>query len=459
MVQMADLEELVLGCKNPTSKIYVTEAIGAYHAGSIRASIVTTWIAVYFDLVSKIRSLSAANSQDAIKWIQRFDEDFGKYRPEDPGTIRPLQQREETILNDAQNKFGLITPMELMDLKQLRDDRHRCAHPSMRSLSELYSPSPETARKHLRNAIDFVLSRPAIQGQMAVDRTLELIRDEGFPNTRASAADVLRSSLLSTMKTQELADVVDGVLTTMFDKETQSPGRLQQMSALEGIRDIHPNWFSDTFGSILTEHLTSNTPLPVYLIASYSRSRAWLMPLVETISLGRIRHLLLSIPLSVEYAKESIVSSLWIDDIAEWARKRLQEFRPEIIEEYEPHIPRDIWLDQAIVRIEKSDRVETTYAVLGKQLGSWSSIGELTDNQINRILVASARKDAVRESIATPKFFANFLEYPFRDSYGSKHNWERAIAALRTDDETKSNLLEKVARIPEPELDMNDVPF
>ncbi|GAX34901.1 hypothetical protein [Nodularia sp. NIES-3585] len=56
--QLADLESLLLDIADSSIRAYAKEAIDCYFAGAYRASIVSIWIAVVFDLYQKIRYLS-----------------------------------------------------------------------------------------------------------------------------------------------------------------------------------------------------------------------------------------------------------------------------------------------------------------------------------------------------------------------------------------------------------------
>ncbi|MCM3301463.1 hypothetical protein [Streptomyces pseudogriseolus] len=52
---------------------------------------------------------------------------------------------EKTLLDTAE-KLELIDFTQRKQLERIRDDRHLCAHPSIRPLGELYEPTMEYAR-------------------------------------------------------------------------------------------------------------------------------------------------------------------------------------------------------------------------------------------------------------------------------------------------------------------------
>ena len=55
---LADLDELVLRCRDDRAKAYMSEALAYYKAGANRAAIIATRIAVTFDIIDKRRELA-----------------------------------------------------------------------------------------------------------------------------------------------------------------------------------------------------------------------------------------------------------------------------------------------------------------------------------------------------------------------------------------------------------------
>lgn len=72
---LADIEALSLRCSSEESKDYISEATLCYRVGAYRAAIVSTWIAVVFDLIDKIRELSLAGDHAA----RELEDKFQKY--------------------------------------------------------------------------------------------------------------------------------------------------------------------------------------------------------------------------------------------------------------------------------------------------------------------------------------------------------------------------------------------
>lgn len=119
---LSDLDELVLKCRDQKAKNYIREAVACYKAGAFRSAIVSTWIAVSFDILDKLKELSLAGDKEAEKQIEAFD------KARRIGDIANSLKFERDILSVCRDKLELISPVEFIDLDRLQEDRNRCAH-------------------------------------------------------------------------------------------------------------------------------------------------------------------------------------------------------------------------------------------------------------------------------------------------------------------------------------------
>ena len=147
---IVDLDELVLKCRDDKAREYIWEAIASYKSGAFRSAIVSTWIAVVYDIVSKLNELELTGDKKAKKHL----EDYEKIVAGGESKLKEALDFERGILEMAATDFDLLTSNELLDLNRLKEDRNRCAHPSMQAIGNVYVPSPELARTHIRNAVD-----------------------------------------------------------------------------------------------------------------------------------------------------------------------------------------------------------------------------------------------------------------------------------------------------------------
>jgi hypothetical protein len=74
--QLADLEVLLIDIPDSNIRAYAQESVTCYFAGAYRATIVSIWIAVVFDLYQKIRYLAEQyddpGAKDCIKEIDNI---------------------------------------------------------------------------------------------------------------------------------------------------------------------------------------------------------------------------------------------------------------------------------------------------------------------------------------------------------------------------------------------------
>jgi hypothetical protein len=80
-----------------------------------------------------------------------------------------MQDVELDLLAKAE-ALEIIDAVERRQLERIREDRHLCAHPSIRPLGTFFTPSVEYARAHLVAALEALLVHPASQGRRVVDR-------------------------------------------------------------------------------------------------------------------------------------------------------------------------------------------------------------------------------------------------------------------------------------------------
>ncbi|MGP3941950.1 hypothetical protein [Streptomyces sp. 6N106] len=173
---MLDLEDRVSRVFNPDVRPLVQEAHRCYAIGAARAAIVLTWTAVCADLIHKTEILKEDGEIDARSLVDDVE------RAQQPGqadAVNIMLGVERSIL-DAAEKLELIDRTQRMQLERLREDRHLCAHPSLRPLGELFVPTAEYARAHLTVALEAVLIHPPSQGRKVLASFAAHVADPAF---------------------------------------------------------------------------------------------------------------------------------------------------------------------------------------------------------------------------------------------------------------------------------------
>ena len=62
---LADLDELILLCRDDKARLYIVEAVTCYRSGAYRSAIVATWIAVCYDIIDKLRELARSMHEES----------------------------------------------------------------------------------------------------------------------------------------------------------------------------------------------------------------------------------------------------------------------------------------------------------------------------------------------------------------------------------------------------------
>jgi hypothetical protein len=193
---LSDIEALAVRCHSEQSKMYVAEAIQCYRASAYRAAIVSTWIAVVFDLIDKIREIAVSGDAAAKALETRYETYISQIESNNTAGIKSALEFEREILEICRDKLQFFDPQQFVDLVRLREDRHRCAHPSFQRAGIPYYPSAEQARLHIRNAVVHVLALPPVQGKAALAELKALVSSAYFPTeTKQAVAQFENSGL------------------------------------------------------------------------------------------------------------------------------------------------------------------------------------------------------------------------------------------------------------------------
>ncbi len=210
VTRITDLDELALNVRERTSKSYIIEAINAYRGGAYRSAIISTWIAVSYDLIAKLRELASQGDAAAVSWIGNLDKAILNNQ------VKALQTLEESILETAQSSFEFFAPHELEDLQRLKKDRNYCAHPAFVAEDLLFQPTPDLVRAHIVHAVIHLLSQEPTQGRKALDRLREDLLRESFPDDIESITIFMNSKYLNRARKSLVESIIDVLIKTIL---------------------------------------------------------------------------------------------------------------------------------------------------------------------------------------------------------------------------------------------------
>lgn len=254
---LEDLDELTLRCRDQKTRLYISEAVSSYRAGAFRSAIVATWIAVCFDVIEKLRELALAGDKEAERQVHELE------NTRRSGDLTRALKFERELLELARDKFELISPLEFIDLDRLQADRNRCAHPSLTSDDQAYSPSAELARLHLHSAVTHLLQHPPVQGKYALDRILSEINSDYFPSSSKEARIAFSSGPLKRPRESLLRNLTIVLAKSLIQEKPDYKRYTRIAAALAALREMHPlpvasalkDRLSSLFRSVLDQDL------------------------------------------------------------------------------------------------------------------------------------------------------------------------------------------------------------
>lgn len=123
----------------------------------------------------------------------------------------------------------------------------------MNSSDEIYRPSPELARNHLRNAIEHLLQRQPVQGKVALDRLVTDVESEYFPTNTEDAVKYFSVGPLTHPKVALVRNFVIALTKSLLIAELDSRKWDRYIAALQAV--IHLQ--SDISHQTLVEKLNN----------------------------------------------------------------------------------------------------------------------------------------------------------------------------------------------------------
>lgn len=208
---LADFEELVQSVRDRNSREYIGEAATNYRSRCFRSAITATWVAVTYDIISKIRELSQQDGAARL-FIERVDRAISLRVSNPVESKKQLQGIEGELLQVAHGTFEFLTDHELRNMERLYDDRNLCAHPAFAGEDYLYQPSPELVRMHIVHAIVDLLQHPPVQGRSSLKSLKSDLLQPSFPMTQTTVSEFMEERYFKNIK----SGLVNNVITVLL---------------------------------------------------------------------------------------------------------------------------------------------------------------------------------------------------------------------------------------------------
>lgn len=243
---LADLEELVLSVRDRNSREYIGEAAANYRSRCFRSAISATWVAVTYDIISKIRELSHQGDAQARKFIERVDAAIALRVTRPVDSKKQLQSIETELLDVAHSQFEFLTDHELRNMGRLLDDRHLCVHPAFAGEDQLFQPSPELVRTHIVHAISDLLQHPPIQGKAALQRLKADLLRASFPTSQTAVSEFLDDRYFKHIKSGLIDNLVTVFLKALVQhSDADLVGKEETIiTCMVALQRRHPSRFS-----------------------------------------------------------------------------------------------------------------------------------------------------------------------------------------------------------------------
>ncbi|MCC4634491.1 hypothetical protein [Xanthomonas dyei] len=385
-----DLDELVLHCRNERARSYIKEAVSSYRAGAFRAAIVSTWIAVCFDIMEKFHELALAGDRAAELEVTEIE------RIRTTGDVSLALRFEREILRKATTPFELLSHLELIDLSRLYDDRNRCAHPSVVADGEAYSPPGELARLHIRNAVTALLKHPPAQGKYALDRLMADVRSELFPTKINEAETWLANGAMKRPRESLVRNFVAILVKECLTGQHEVRAELSHLAALKAVRNLHPAQWAEAAVAHISPAIRRLEDSQLNLAVQFlcSCGSAW-----ELVEADVSQKILTFIREASAENFDVLERAIYFEAFATDAKKRIARATIEEIESV-------LWFD---LPSAVGDRLVTLYLAsrsfaeanrIGRSLALYAS--ELSLSHAQRIILEAARNEEILGSFDFP---------------------------------------------------------
>jgi len=210
---VSDIDVLALSVRDPESMKLINEAIAAYRGGALRSAIMSTWIAVAYDIIAKARELASQGEGAPQQFVYYLEVAING------DNIKKLQDIERDLLKTANEDLQLFAPHEFHALERLRKDRHLCAHPAFVVEDELYQPTPELVRCHIVHALKYLLIHAPLQGKSAINRFDIDVKSASFPISSEDIGTYIRAKYLDRAKDALVVNLIKGIISAPFGTE------------------------------------------------------------------------------------------------------------------------------------------------------------------------------------------------------------------------------------------------
>jgi hypothetical protein len=157
-MRIVAIEELKRQITDQRTRVSMDEVLSCFYSDNLRGAVVMLYVTVITDLYYKLCDLADIYDDSGAKDIRAKIEKEWKEKP-------TSSQWETTILEDCHNANKVLTSISYRHAKELRQERHSCAHPVIGVTEGLYHPNQAKVQGMIIDMLREVLCRPNFLGK------------------------------------------------------------------------------------------------------------------------------------------------------------------------------------------------------------------------------------------------------------------------------------------------------
>ncbi|MBG9588308.1 hypothetical protein [Cytobacillus firmus] len=155
---------------NPKTREYFEEVLSSYSIGNYRSAIVMLYSVIIADLFYKLKELNERDEDPKAKNILEF------IRSQLANRERSNKSEWETkVVDRVFNETQLLEQSAKAHIDYIKQLRHLSAHPVLDSDDLLAIPNKDTVRSAIHNALEYVLTRPAMYNEKVAEEFMNSI--------------------------------------------------------------------------------------------------------------------------------------------------------------------------------------------------------------------------------------------------------------------------------------------
>ena len=196
MTNVYSVDEEIRNIYSQKTRDNFEEVQSSYAIGNYRSAVVMLWSVVVCDTLYKLQDAIDLFNDEVAEGIVSEIKDMQK-------ADRRNSAWEEKLLTLVRERTDLLSSGEYENLLSIKQCRHLSAHPVIDSSYDLYKPTMEFTRAHIRNALECLLTKSGFHTKKTVDYMLvEIENHKTLLNSKDKMSSFLKSRYFKKIGTQ-----------------------------------------------------------------------------------------------------------------------------------------------------------------------------------------------------------------------------------------------------------------